>query len=260
MATKKATTTKPAPDVLPVRIVPSLLRDYRERNVFPTLRVDTAYRVAGAVTFDVPLAMAAELLEDARTQHARPFGHEVRKGTKSSYLWLIKALQRALEPQAEIVPPVLPSAAGPSEHEASILARLERLNDEIDRGVRAMIAAPGRDDGLWDDPGIEAVRARMADTPARFHVGQTVRYWSPFTGDKCDGGLLEIVEEYGIYSVHDDDGPFIDDEGNRRCFQPGYVAQPRGGKPTFYPAHQIQSVDYKHRHLRLVTPAQHGTA
>ena len=50
----------------------------------------------------------------------------------------------------------------------------------------------------------------------------------------------------------DEGGAFIDKDADRAGYQWGYVARGRGGDMTFYAAYNLQRLDYKRGHLRLV--------
>jgi hypothetical protein len=263
--------TNPAPML--VRIAPNVARDYAERNVFPTLRGSRLLN--GAEFYTVPLELAKEVLDDARARHARPFhttdgkkGHHAKK----SYCALIENLDRALNPAkwAKLDAEVKAAAAerqrkwkeeqarksgefqSPSPSEVQSLSPRALLDRVLGREV-ADSPPSNRDDGLWNDPGGAIAEARMTDSPARFRVGQTVRYWSPWHKDREDGQRMEITVAYGLHKVSDDDGPFVEASGDRISWRWGYCAQARGGKSSFFPAYMLQSIDYE-RHIRLVPP------
>jgi hypothetical protein len=106
--------------------------------------------------------------------------------------------------------------------------------------------------GLWDDPGIETACKRSAESPARFQVGEQVRFWSPFVNDKRDGARRVITGGYELRSVPEDDGAYVQRDGSRVSYRWGYTAEnPATGETFFYPAAQLQSVDYVRGHLRL---------
>lgn len=118
---------------------------------------------------------------------------------------------------------------------------IDRLTDEINHAK-----------GLWDDPGIEVARQRMQESPAQFQVGETVRYYSPWIDDDDDGMKLTIVKGYGLYRVLTDDGEFVAREGGRVAYRLGYVVLMPDGKTSFHLPHELQRIDYKRGHLRLV--------
>ena len=106
--------------------------------------------------------------------------------------------------------------------------------------------------GLWDDPGLNEAKARMQESPAQFRVGEAVRLWSEWIDDENDGELMEITEAYGLYQVRSDDGPYINKDDSKLAYLWGYVVRDRMGKESFCHPFQLQSLDYGHRHLRLV--------
>lgn len=125
--------------------------------------------------------------------------------------------------------------------------------------VEKLTAAIKSAKGLWDDPGIEEMRQRLQESPAQFRVGEQVRYWSEWTDDERDGALLEIIEGYALYRVIDKDGAFTDKDAGRASYQWGYAARDRDGETTFYAAYNLQRLDYKRGHLRLVETRRAGT-
>ena len=108
--------------------------------------------------------------------------------------------------------------------------------------------------GLWDDPGIEAARKRLIDSPARFNVGDRVRWCSPWVDDDDDGKELIVTGEYALHIVAaDDDGPFVMPDGRRITYKVGYLCRGRqDNESRFFPAGELQTRDYKTGHLRLV--------
>ncbi len=277
--TREALSTEP--QTLLVRVYASVVKDYAERGVFPMLVPTGPLVQEGAVNCHVTRDLALRLLEDARAQHVRPI---TIRGRKKSYSALIEALDRTLDPakwakldaekeaardaaraaraadweaerartKAEASPTTPQAAAQASADLAGLFAALNG------QPVEDNVAPSNRPDGLWNAPGLAIARSRMEDSPARFRVGQTVRYWSPWLKDKQDGAKMEIVKGFGLHKVSEDGGPYVEDSGDRVSYRWGYVAQARGGRPTFYPPYMIQSVDYE-RHIRLVAPTSMAT-
>jgi hypothetical protein len=76
-------------------------------------------------------------------------------------------------------------------------------------------------------------------TEATFKVGDTCLVFAP--GCETDGQLVEIVEGFDLYPM-----------GDSEIFRWGYVARTLGGRPYFYPPHQLSEPDGSVRHLRLI--------
>lgn len=108
--------------------------------------------------------------------------------------------------------------------------------------------------GLWDDPGQDVAFARIGESSALFKEGDAVRYCSPWLNDPDDGKRLWIVGRYHARRVLSESGAFIARDGKRVDYRPGYVAADNHGGlgATFYPAGQLQTLDYKRGYLRLV--------
>ncbi len=103
--------------------------------------------------------------------------------------------------------------------------------------------------GLFDDPGMEVARQRMAESPARLEVGERVLCftdWSEY------GSEAEVVQGYGLYGVVSKQGAFVRDDGKRIDYQYGYVIS-KGGERFFIEPHKLTREDCKPSHLRLVT-------
>lgn len=93
---------------------------------------------------------------------------------------------------------------------------------------------------------------------ARFKVGDVCIYWRP--NYESHGVRLEIVGRYDFYQIaDDDDGPYLDDQGNRVRYAWGYLARELGVKEFFYAAHRLRDLDCSIRHLRLVGTAPAST-
>jgi hypothetical protein len=96
---------------------------------------------------------------------------------------------------------------------------------ELPRGIPAAYSALVRNlgfslkqeakRGLWDDPGMDEVKMRVAASSACFEVGDTVLC---FVEDDEYGEAATIVSDYKMYSVISDNGPYLANDG---CvFQP----------------------------------------
>lgn len=94
------------------------------------------------------------------------------------------------------------------------------------------------------DPGIEAAKAAMLESPARFNVGEACV--------TSGGDLAEIVGEYGVYRVRDENGSFFCDDGVRCSYLPGYLLKRPGQQRFFCRAGRLSNEDQSIRHLQLV--------
>lgn len=87
---------------LQLRISLTIARDFARREVFPMLSNcvrlggDVSVRSVGAIVFEIPRELAAEILADAETQYQRAFTREDR-GVKKSLRHLIDDLRMKLE-------------------------------------------------------------------------------------------------------------------------------------------------------------------
>ncbi len=140
-------------------------------------------------------------------------------------------------------------------------ARSQRGNLDLPRGIpRAYGAlASNVEDcikheerrGLFDDPGREVARQRMAESPARLEVGDHVLC---FYDDSEYGRKCVVVEGYGLYSIRRADGAFITRDGERIDYAYGYVIEVQG-EQSFASPHRLTREDCKPSHLRLVSRA-----
>ncbi|MGR4870091.1 hypothetical protein ACIPRI_14655 [Variovorax sp. LARHSF232] len=95
------------------------------------------------------------------------------------------------------------------------------------------------------DPGIEAARKELQDSPARFKVGDLCMH--------VDGRYMEIVKGYELRHVWCEDGRYLHEEsGQAFSYIYGYTARELGESPFFYPAHHLLDADGRVKHLQLV--------
>lgn len=95
------------------------------------------------------------------------------------------------------------------------------------------------------DPGIDAARAALQDSPAAFKVGDLCMH--------VNGRYLEIVEGYGLYGVWMENGRYLDEETNKAFdYKFGYTARELGKGKVFYPAHDLLDAEGETKHLTLV--------
>ena len=102
--------------------------------------------------------------------------------------------------------------------------------------------------GLFDDPGIDVARQRMAESPARLDVGDHVLH---FDDASEYGHQVVVVGGYDLYSPRAKNGPFIGADGRRFEYRYGYLVK-EGSQQYFADAHQLTRADCKPSHLRLV--------
>lgn len=193
-----------------VWITPTIERDYRERNVFPELRIESAAkRIRGGTTgvFFLTLGEAEAIRQDALERTKRL---DLPRGLPMAYGCLLRAIS-----------PAIKAARGDRE-----------------------------------DPGREAVAAEVANASSLFHKGDRVRYCSPWRNDKDDGVEMVITADFAFRVVSIDEGrpgAFITPQGRRVVYRWGYCAQRIDRSiEYFYSAGEIQTMDYKLGHLRLV--------
>jgi hypothetical protein len=140
-------------------------------------------------------------------------------------------------------------------------AETQYMNRALPRGsakaygslIDQLKPAVKRAKGLWDDPGAVVVAQRHAESLAQYRIGEKVRYWSDWTDDEADGDVLEIVEDYGLRAVTSEEGEYVDSSGVRFAYVPGYrVKKPGSDEVHFCRPGNLQSLDYKREHLKLV--------
>lgn len=122
------------------------------------------------------------------------------------------------------------------------------LHDKLEAAVRAE-----KRRGVWDDPGKDEAMRRMAQSSARFEVGDKVLY---FVGGDYDyeGYEANIVESYKMYTVTEPDGAYIDSNGARFDYKFGYVIKTNDPAHRFWvpPYTLTRDDDGKPSYLRLV--------
>lgn len=118
---------------------------------------------------------------------------------------------------------------------------IERLHDDIQRAK-----------GLWRDPGLPEVMRRHDLELACFAPGEKARLWLSADNDQ-NGDVVTITEGYGMRGVLDEnEGEYIKSDGRRLQYRPGYTYRRADGRTFFGPAGELQTMDYKPGHLRLV--------
>lgn len=110
--------------------------------------------------------------------------------------------------------------------------------------------------GIWRDPGHAEALARQQAELARHHVGDRVRWRSPWVDDDRDGKLLTITHGYGVHQLESSDGEYVGGDGKRLSYLMGYGAKDEQGSGCFYSPHELQTLDYKQTHLRLAYSRQ----
>ena len=120
-------------------------------------------------------------------------------------------------------------------------ARAMQLDRELPRGLPLAYGCLARKlatelqraerRGLWDDPGIDVVKRRLDESPARFGIGDACLY---FGHDDEYGREAKIIEGYRLYSVRAGDGPYVKETGQRISYMYGYVIQLKGDEHPFF--------------------------
>ncbi|MDM0118901.1 hypothetical protein [Variovorax arabinosiphilus] len=117
------------------------------------------------------------------------------------------------------------------------------IRQQVKARQEAMAMAKKRES--MRDPGIDAVRVALHDSPAAFKVGDLCMH--------VDGHYLEIVEGYGLYGVWMENGRYLDEETNKAFdYKFGYTARELGKGKVFYPAHVLLDAEGETKHLTLV--------
>jgi hypothetical protein len=158
------------------------------------------------------------------------------------------------------------SSTNAAVHRLSVERAKELLDDaqkmylharDLPRGTLAAYTALARNltgdikrmsrDGLLDDPGIEGAKRLAEDSPARFKAGERICYEE--YGYTFDG---TIVGGYQMYSVVDDEGPYVQADGRRKSYRYGYLVKVSDGGEYFMLAHQLRRDNDTPSHLCLV--------
>jgi hypothetical protein len=118
---------------------------------------------------------------------------------------------------------------------------IERLEGDIRRAL-----------GIWLDPGISEALQRQDAKLSRFSVGDKARLWLS-ADDTRNGDVVTILEPYGFVKAHHEDGEYVDHESGRRfSYLPAYRVKDADGRRVVWQAGNLQTLDYKPGHLRLV--------
>lgn len=104
--------------------------------------------------------------------------------------------------------------------------------------------------GLIEDPGMAGAQRLQIDASACLHVGDHVLY---FRDNDEYGHEATVVEEYRMYPVTSDDGPYIDRDDERLEYRRGYIIRLKGDDYQFFvPAYRLTRDGCKPSHLRMV--------
>lgn len=91
--------------------------------------------------------------------------------------------------------------------------------------------------------GVDAAASEAAKASAQFQVGDAVMV----------GGIPAVVTgPFRMRAVTDKDGEYVDHDGGRLTYQPGYVCRDEDGAEYFWPAHKVRLPGGSRSHLRLV--------
>lgn len=91
--------------------------------------------------------------------------------------------------------------------------------------------------------GLVAAAREVAQASAEFQVGDAV----------MAGGVLAVVTgHFGLHVVTTKDGEYVDRDGERIAYRPGYLCRDESGDEYFWPAHKVNLPDGSRSHLRLV--------
>lgn len=198
--------TDASASTITVLVSPVIEREFKRRDVFAELRLETAARIQNGATgvHEVSIDRAKELLADAQAMQAH--NRELPRGIPAAYSALVRNISASLKQEARR--------------------------------------------GIWDDPGMDEIKKRAAQSPACFDVGDAVLY---FCDDAEYGQKATIVGGYDMYAVTGDDGPFIDGKGQRLEYKRGYAIKCNGSDHRFFcPAHCLTRDDCKPAYLCLV--------
>ncbi|CAN5713448.1 hypothetical protein BH10PSE18_BH10PSE18_07880 [soil metagenome] len=91
--------------------------------------------------------------------------------------------------------------------------------------------------------GVDAAALEVAQASAQFQLGDVVMV----------GGIPGVVTgPFRLRAVCDKRGEYVDHDGGRLTYQPGYVCRDEDGAEYFWPAHKVRLPDGSRSHLRLV--------
>ena len=212
-AEPKSNGSTPAADpdtYITVLISPVMEREFKRRDIFPELRLETAVRIQNGATgvHKVSVERAKELLADAQAMGMYDRAAPLPRGIPVAYSALVRNIGATLKQEARR--------------------------------------------GLWDDPGMDEMKKRAAQSPARFDVGDTALYFDD--DDEEYGTQVSVVEAYGLYAVLNEAGAYLSAANGKRInYQSGYVVKRKGAENTFFVlACQLTRDDCQPSHLRLV--------
>lgn len=91
--------------------------------------------------------------------------------------------------------------------------------------------------------GLAAAAREVAQASAEFQVGDAVLI----------GGVPAVVTgHFSLQAVSTKNGEYVDVDGDRLVYRPGYVCRYEGGDEYFWPAHKVKRPDGSRSHLQLV--------
>ncbi len=215
----------PAPaSTIKIWITRPVERDYRRRNVFPALRIETAFKLgANGVTgiYRVSKEDAESVLKDAEAQHETMERGVATRGLRHAYTSLIDRTQRSINS----------AGAGDVNPSTALVS-----NDATPPPGQIAVGFDAWIIGLAN-----SFMSAYEASPARFVVGDKAVFYFEDTDSGVD---VEIVKAYGPHDV--------EDSGLRL----GYVVlNPEDGASCFARASDLREADFSVRHLRLVVKA-----
>jgi hypothetical protein len=143
-------------------------------------------------------------------------------------------------------------------------AKVRRSDQEIPRGAAhaysCLISNLDREiqrlerRGLFDDPGYDEAVNRMNSELCKLSLGSAAL--------TCDGTPVEIYKPFGIYCVSNPTARFVQRDGGRVEYKPGYIVKEAGGKPFFISPCDLTTIDGNCAYLRSVpvNPSQRTAA
>ena len=91
--------------------------------------------------------------------------------------------------------------------------------------------------------GLTAAAREVAQASAEFQVGDAVMV----------GGQPGVVTgHFSLRAVSTKNGEYVDLDGDRLVYRPGYVCRDSSGDEYFWPAHKVKLPDGSRSHLQLV--------
>jgi hypothetical protein len=197
---------------------------------------------AGKIRVEITPTIARDLVaRDKFIMLGHKHASKVRSNGTSEH-WISTEIAKELHDDAKVRRAERDIPKGTARAYSCLLSNLDR---EIQRVERR---------GLFDDPGYDEAVNRMNSELCKLPLGSAAL--------TCDGTPVEIYKPFGIYCVSDPAARFVQRDGARVDYKPGYIVKEAGGKPFFISPCDLTTIDGNCPYLRSVpvNPSQRTVA